>query len=351
MNKHLFIFLALLAAACTEKTEDVPAPATNITNNDPSTTIKALLPSGWKKMPDFNGGSRANAISVAIGSKLYIGFGYNSNIGFGGVSNDFYEFDTSTVTWKKLENLPGEGRANAVAFAINGKIYAGLGTNYNRIDVPTIYKDFYEFDPAKNTWTKKNDLPFTPTDQPVSFVINDKGYFGTGNSPANTPNTTGRFYEYDPNTDKWKSIASIPQSRCRGMAFAIAGKAYVGGGENDNMEKLDDFYEYDPLKNSWSLKKSLPLKVSRAAGLEANGSGYMLGGLATKGDFSENDIYKYNHLTDSWTKEGLMAAENEKLAGRFYPSAVPVNSKVYLGLGSYLLEGANLKDFYEWTVK
>jgi N-acetylneuraminic acid mutarotase len=350
MDKYLCLYLLLLAMSCKEKTEVVPAPVTN-SSSTTTTTVNPLLPTGWKKMPDFNGGTRANAISVAIGTKLYVGFGYNSNVGFAGVSNDFYEFDTSIGVWKKLESLPGEGRANAVAFAIKGKIYAGLGTNYNRIDIPTIYNDFYEFDPTKNTWTRKNDLPFIATDQPVSFVINDKGYFGTGNSPANTPNTTGRFYEYDPETDKWKSVATMPQNICRGMSFTIGGKAYVGGGENDNMEKLDFFYEFDPIKNTWLAKKSLPLKISRAVGFEANGSGYMIGGLATKGDFSENDIYKYNIATDTWSKEGQMAAENEKLAGRFYPSAMKANDKVYIGIGSYSWQGANLKDFYEWAVK
>jgi N-acetylneuraminic acid mutarotase len=346
-NLKLFSIIILLCSACSKKTE-TPAPV----NTTPVTNIVTpLIPSGWKKLENFVGGVRANAVSVAIGSKLYIGLGYNANIGFDGVSNDFYEFDIGTGTWKKLESLPGEGRANAVAFAINGKVYVGMGTNYNRKDFPTIYQDFYEYDPSKNTWTKKADFPFKATDQPVSFVINNKGYCGTGNAPAQSPNTYSQFYQFDPLTDKWKSVAGMPQSRCRGMAFVIDGKAYVGGGEDDNLAKLNDFYEYDADKNVWTAKKALPIKVARAAGFEANGDGYMIGGLSSRGDFSENDIYKYDAKADSWSKEGLMAADNEKQAGRFYPAAVNANGKVYIGMGSYVWNGINLKDFYEATIK
>lgn len=346
-NYFGFMLLCTIMLSCSKTTTPDPVVVTPPVTN----SITPLLPSGWKKLPDFMGGSRANALSLTIGNKLYVGLGYNSNVGVTGVSNDFFEYDLSTNEWKKLENLPGEGRANAVSFVLNEKIYAGMGTNYNRVDANTIFKDFYEFDPKKGSWTKKNDFPFVPTDQPVSFVLGNKGYFGTGNTPANSPATKNNFYEYDATTDKWKSVASMPQSRCRGMAFVIDGKAYVGGGEDDNFQALNDFYEYDPVKNSWMSKKVLPVKISRSVGFSFNKSGFFIGGILQDGNFSENSIYKYNPTSDAWSKDGEIAAENDKKAGRFYPRVVNANDKIYIGLGSYGIGNVNFKDFYEFSIK
>lgn len=52
-----------------------------------------------------------------------------------------------------MSDFPGEARNNAIAFVLNGKGYVGLGTNST-----TMFKDFYEYDPATDTWTKIADL-------------------------------------------------------------------------------------------------------------------------------------------------------------------------------------------------
>jgi hypothetical protein len=41
-------------------------------------------------------------------------------------------------------------------------------------------KDFWEYDPATNTWTQKADFGGTARYSAVGFSIADKGYLGTG---------------------------------------------------------------------------------------------------------------------------------------------------------------------------
>ena len=41
-------------------------------------------------------------------------------------------------------------------------------------------KDFWEYDPALNTWTQKADYGGTGRKNAVGFYIGSKGYIGTG---------------------------------------------------------------------------------------------------------------------------------------------------------------------------
>lgn len=96
----------------------------------------------------------------------------------------------------------------AISFVIGGKIYVGLGTNYDGNTKGATYVDFYQYDPATDKWTEKSSFRGSGRDQPVSFVIGNKGYVGTGNTdPFYAATVTADFYEYDPATDKWTTKA------------------------------------------------------------------------------------------------------------------------------------------------
>lgn len=214
-----------------------------------------------------------------------------------------------------------------------------------------MYKDFYEYDPVTNVWTKKADFAGLLRDQPIYFTIGDKGYFGTGNPDPFAPINTNEFWEYDAKTDAWTKKAQFGGAlRCRAFAFTIGSKAYIGGGEDNATNKLDDFYEYDPATNKWSRKGDLITKISRAVGFTIGDFGYVSGGIISV-TAGVNVYYKYDLKTDNWILAGDMAAVDETKKGRFYPTCIPYKGKAYIGLGSRFVEGNNLTDFYEVVVK
>src|SRR5678815_785878 len=82
--------------------------------------------------------------------------------------------DYAQNTWTQKANFGGATRGGAVAFSIGSKGY--LGTGYNGA-----YRiDFWEYDPAANTWTQKADFGGTVRFYAAYFSIGSKGYLGTG---------------------------------------------------------------------------------------------------------------------------------------------------------------------------
>ncbi|WP_394992273.1 kelch repeat-containing protein [Emticicia sp.] len=349
---YFTFFAGTILLACSKTDTPAPTTTTPIVTPTPTPTIKAFMPDGRKALEKFMGAERSNAVSFAIGDKLYVGSGYASFQGFSNVSKDFYEYDPATNKWKAIAEFPGSSRANAIVFVIGGKAYVGLGTNYDRLTRGDLYKDFYEYDPATNKWTKKEDFTGTLRDQPIYFTIGDKGYFGTGNIDPFSPINTNEFWEYDAKTDKWTKKASFGgAARCRAFAFAIGGKGYVGGGEDNFLKKLEDFYEYDPTADKWARKGDFNKGLSRAVGFSIGDFGYVSGGITGLNMGGSNDYYKYDSKIDNWTLAGEMAAVDDTKKGRFYASCIPYKGKAYIGLGSRFIEGNNLSDFYEVVVK
>lgn len=346
---YISIFILLFLNSCSKK-------GTTVTPNNPTTsTSKPYLPTGWKALAAYAGGESIAGVAVAIGTKVYSGLGYLGKLGYATTSNKWYEYDTEKDTWTEKAALPGKERANAVAFAINGKIFVGLGTNYDRVSKNEVFTDFYVYDPASNSWAKKADFPGKSRDQPAYFSIENKGYITTGNTDPSNPFSVVRdLWEYDVTSDKWTEKTGITQAgRCRALGFVINGKGYLGGGEDNNTTKLKDLLEYEPATDKWTVKNDLPVPISRARGIFANNQAFIVGGLTGAGDLPSDKIYQYNQAADSWSTLGDLPSEYDFEKGRFYSIAAITNQKIYFGAGGFGAGGApdNKKDFYEFTNK
>jgi len=196
-----------------------------------SWTQKASFPGGWR------GGQGPMGKTGNIGTKGYYGLGsnYTGTMRY----NDFWEWDQATNTWTRKADYPGSGRAYMVSFAIGTKFYMGCGLN----DI--CFNDFWEWNQATNTWTQKANFPGGVRCSAASFAIGDKGYVGAGISSDNV--AYNDFYEYDPATDTWVRLADYPGSG-RGLCagFSIGSKAYIGLGYIYDGTQYNDFWEFDP---------------------------------------------------------------------------------------------------------
>lgn len=202
------------------------------------------LVGNWKRVDDFEGNARSEAVSFTIGNYGYVTTGTSSSERYG----DLWEYNASLKYWTQKANLPGAARNSAVAFSIGTKGYVGTG-----YDGSTRLKDFWEYDQASNTWTQKANFGGSGRYDAVGFSINGKGYIGCGYDG----NYLRDFWEYDPATDQWSQKASVGGSkRLAAIPFVINNTAYVLSG-NNNGEIQRDLWMYDAASNSWVEKGKL----------------------------------------------------------------------------------------------
>jgi N-acetylneuraminic acid mutarotase len=142
---------------------------------------------------------------------------------------------------------------------VDGKIYAIGGTNQkNGVNDYTALQTVEEYDPAKDKWTNKPDMP-TARGGCAAAVMNGGIYlFGGGNRQELNPTVE----EYDPATDSWTQKTDIPTPRVWPSANVVKGKIYVIGGANWTRVGLSTVEEYTPegLGKSVSPTGKLPTK-------------------------------------------------------------------------------------------
>lgn len=206
------------------------------------------LVGNWKRIDDFEGLARSEAVSFTIGDYGYVCTGSSTSDRF----RDLWEYNTSLRYWTQKADMPSEApaRNSAVAFSIGDKAYVGTG-----YDGSSRLKDFWEYNRVTDTWTKKADFGGSARYDAVAFSLNGKGYIGCGYDG----NYLKDIWEYTPGaTDAdpgtWAQKASVGGSkRSAAMAFVINNKAYVMGG-NNNGEIQQDLWQYDQAGNAWDEK-------------------------------------------------------------------------------------------------
>src|SRR5687768_15100294 len=75
----------------------------------------------WTQKANFGGTARWGAAGFAIGTKGYIGTGYDNTL-----RNDFWEWDQVTDTWSQKANYGGGNLFEAVGFSVGNKGYIGM---------------------------------------------------------------------------------------------------------------------------------------------------------------------------------------------------------------------------------
>lgn len=194
----------------------------------------------WTKKADFGGNRRKDAVGFSIGAKGYMGTGqFNDTQSF----KDFWEYDQATNVWTQKADFGGTARFEAAGFALGKKGYIGTGRDLNN----NAYKDFWEWDQATNTWTKKADFGGVVRHAATGISIGDKGYIGTGGSYFQSNASYKDFWKYDVATNTWTRKADYPGiAGFQAVGFSIGDLGYIGTGYNFASGPAKDFWEYCP---------------------------------------------------------------------------------------------------------
>jgi N-acetylneuraminic acid mutarotase len=271
--------------------------------NSCSTDDTADLIGNWKQLSELDGLPRVGAVGFSIGTKGYIGTGYDQD---NDRLKDFWEYDVARDNWTQKADFPGVARNGAIGFGTDTKGY--IGTGY---DGKGKLNDFYEFNPETNTWTKKADFGGSARYGAVAMSVNNIGYVGTGYDG----NYLKDFWAYNPEADTWTQKTSIGgKKRNNATCFAIDGKGYILTGI-DNGTYLDDMWEYNPTADTWTKKRAISNATDDAfddaystyiigvnkVGFSINGKGYLATGGRTTGTY----VWEYDPTDDLWTERHI----------------------------------------------
>ncbi len=194
----------------------------------------------------------SRASNFTLSGKGYLFGGMTAG---GPLSNRLQVFDEATNSWSFAAPLPGNGRADAVAFVINNKAYIAGGTdNVNNPGLNTVANELWEYNLTTHTWTRKADL---------IYPINDWGYFAI--RIGNYAYLPGQ--EYNPETNSWRTLSgngSWPSfgysitDRNFELAYVLGGKFGTGAGSSGNANVYRVGLNFDRSQLLWENYKGLP---------------------------------------------------------------------------------------------
>lgn len=291
----------------------------------------------WTQKASFGGGNRYATFHFSIGDKGYVGTGYDGVTTYV-YKSDFWEFDPATGVWTQKADFGGGRRVYATGFSIGNKGYAGMGGAYYY----DWRKDMWEYDPVSNIWRQLADFAGGFRQLMVGFAIGNKGYMGTGNyqSQGGPSLYYNDFWEYDPATDTWTQKRNIPGvGRYGAIGMSIGNKGYIGTGDS-NGSSIKDFWEYDPETDSWTRKTDFGgTERVGAAAFTLGDKGYVGTGWNTAGC---DDLWEYTPATDTWLQKATFPGGERNVSAAF-----SIGHKGYIGLGGNSVGALN--DFYEYT--
>ena len=236
--------------------------------------------------------------------------------------------------WEEIETADGSKpmlRHECGFVECNGKFYLLGGRGYRPVDI---------YDPAENKWTQGSHPPIEIHHfQPVVFR-NKIVILGamTGQYPNEVP--LPNVISYDPATDKWFSIDSIPKNRLRGSGGTVIyqDKIYWVGGlsEGHTGGHTSFFDEYDPISGNWKVLPDAPRVRDHFQAVVGHHKLYAAGGRVTKapyGTFTHviPEIDVYNFQTQQWsTLEEVLPTPRGGSFSLFH------DNKLYIGGGESL---------------
>jgi hypothetical protein len=154
-------------------------------------------------------------------------------------------------------------------------------------------------------WTLVADMPLDL--EGAAGASNGTFFYSAGGYSFSTGETLNSMYRYDPGSDTWDTMASMPQAVAMGTAvyYSPTNKIYVFGGADFNSgDNFNTTQIYDIAANSWTTGANMPDVRSFSAGgyVSATGKIYILSGYNTGFvDSAQPNTWEYDPVANTWT--------------------------------------------------
>lgn len=240
---------------------------------------------------------------------------------------------TTSGTWTKAAVLPviqSEWDGAAIGdslFCAGGEMKRTPQTDVNKAS-----DELWIYDAKADKWIQGANMPGS-RNHPAVCALDGKfyvfgGYDWSCCSHYPWPYGSTNAWQYDPATNKWKTLADVPRRLGAGLAVPYEGKIYVmAGTDSGGYHSVAFAHVYDPANNSW--KALTPMKNARehTKGVVVDSLIYVIGGHSVPPGsttrFNQSAIEAYSPKSDKWYDKGTMPAPRggiglANLGGKIY---------------------------------
>jgi len=145
----------------------------------------------WTKKADYPGGCSGRGTAFSIADKGYVGLGYSN-----GMCTDFWRYDPAANSWTAIANFPGPARYDALGFSVaNVPFIVGGARELNYLT------DVWTYNPASDTWVQvQTTYPGKGRSQMIAAILAGRVFLGLGtNFDTGGPESRfDDFWEYIP---------------------------------------------------------------------------------------------------------------------------------------------------------
>jgi N-acetylneuraminic acid mutarotase len=269
-----------------------------------------------------------------VGQVIVGAYGYS-----GGYTNQTRLYNINTNSWSAGTAAPTPARAGAASGETTqgGFLYVIGGESSTGV-----LADVQRYDPGTDMWTPLMSMP-TARAGAAAAVIDDGIFVIGGRQSTGGPCSGGPYLQtvekYDIDTNTWSPVAPLPTPRSDLAAVARGGKIFVFGGCTGTASApsvTNEVDMYDPQTNTWTT--TLAIMPTGRASLVAGHSGdkvYAIGG-TTNGVSASNVNEVYDIPSNTWSTNTATMTTARQEAG--------VNShggKIYVVGGSTAAFGSS----------
>ena len=203
---------------------------------------------GWQPLPKMST-ARCQFGLAAAGGKIYAFGGWDGCA----LLTSVEAYDPQLGAWALVASMSSVSvcvythmsrkRRDHASVVLDGKIYTMGGMGAIVLDTVEVY------DPQTNRWRRVASMP-QGRYLHAAAVMGGKIYVTGGYSQKSSVNSV---FVYDPQADAWTQLASMSYARRNHASTAAGGKLYVFGGYGVNLWLLNTAEVYDPASDTWAL--------------------------------------------------------------------------------------------------
>ena len=198
--------------------------------------------------------SRVESPTAVVDGKLYLFGGFTDDLG---ASNEVDVYDPADDTWTRKKDMPT--RLTHLDPAIDGKTIWFAGGFRGKHPGPAS-AEVWKYDIALDGWTAGPELPERRAGGGLAVVGHRLHYFGGFKADRDTTAADHWSLSLDGGKE-WEREADLPDPRGHVCAAVLDGKLYaLGGTHGHDVTQVDvaSCHRYDPATNKWVEVASLP---------------------------------------------------------------------------------------------